>query len=510
VQVWQDLFPGRKKSLASKQYAFHMLLCLIDMGRLYATDEDEDEEASWEFDTVRARPSVDLSQGADFLSVHLADDTPNPTIRAPTSKVPVTLRMLFEDSDQPVEPLQISGLDTPISIPSSSLLPPPSVPALRGRNRSRSGATSPSEPEEDILTAKQPTFQFPPRSAVPRMTRKLSTADAHHDDDDDISTRDKHPPLGPGIPTDRHPPLGPGIPRDQHPPLGAGIPREPHPPLGVGIPRHPPLGPGIPSRQSPSQKSSRSSSPQSSPRLGGDIGHQEIEIPSFSGSSSQKDRPPPIVFSASSPTAPSPRPSLNRQRSKSSAIDPPGSLKSMQDWNFSSQSPSTFQFPPAGFAQPSTPPPLSAPPSRTHNRVSPTHASASTISTVSRMSHQFTHSLDAAAISRRYQTPASLPAPSPVMRSRSAAPYGDPPTPVMPTSNGPEAVVSQAIPRKPSMTRLASLPVMETVHTPSRPFARTERSGSLDTGPPVPGLKDVLKVTVLLYDFRGQSADIGH
>ena len=378
---------------------------------------------------------------------------------------------------------------------SPSLLPPPSVPAARGRNRSRSGAASPSEPEENVLTAKQPTFQFPPRSATPRTARKPSAVDACHDDDDTIPLRDGQPSFGSGIPSDKHPPLGPGIPRDQHPPLGAGIPRQPPPPLGVGIPRHPPLGPGIPSRRSPSRMSSRSSSPQPSPSLTEPL-YQEIEVPTFPGRTTQQDTPPPIVFSASSPTAPSPRQTLNRQRSKSSAVDSPGGvLKNMSDWNFPSQtpSPSTFQFPPPGFSQPDTPP-LSAPASRTHNRVSPTHASASTISTVSRTSHQFTHSLDASAIPRRYQPPVSLPTPPPVGRSRSAAPFGDPPTPGLPTSNGPEAVVQQSIPKKPSMTRLASLPVMETVNAPTRFFARPERSGSLDTGPPVPGLKDVLKV----------------
>lgn len=443
---------------------------------LNAAESDDDEEASWEFDTVRARPSLDLTQ-TDFLSANAntSDETPNPTIRPPASRVPPTLRMLFEDGDAPPEPITISGFDAPITpvAPSrASLLPPPSVPAARGRNRSKGGAASPIEEQEDVLTAKQPTFQFPPRAATPRTARKLSTADTR-EDDDSLSVRD----------------------------------------------RHPPLGPGIPSRRSPSRQSSRAPSPQSSPVRAGlrtESPYQEIEIPTLPEANLQKNTPPPIVFSMSSPdrsTAHESRPRMNRQRSKSNTVDSPPSFKTSHDWNIRSQS--TFQFPPPGFAQPSTPPPLSAPVTRTHSRVSPTHASVSTISTVSRTSHQFTGSLDASTSGRRYQPPGPvptgpLPTPPPVMRSRSAAPFGEPSWHTStPSSAGPEAAV-QAIPRKPSMTRLASLPVMETVQTPSKPwtFGRPERSGSLDTAPPLPGLRDVLKIPSLTSEHRLGISDL--
>lgn len=418
-----------------------------------------DEEATWDFNTVRARASIDASDSTDSLPVVLTDETPHPTIRPPTSKVPPTLRMLFEGSEDPSpgEPFKLPGFDTPIPVLSSSLLPPPSAgpSASRARGRSRSAVSS-QEPDDDVLTAKQPTFQFPPRSATPRTARKMTISDASHSDDDNLSVMDRHPPLGPGIPSSR----------------------------------------------SPTRPSSRSPSPLSSPVIDPqqpESPYQEIEIPNLGEASTvQSDTPPPIVFSASSPvqsTSQPNRPPINRQRSKSNAMDSPPSTRASQDW--SRPSPSTFQFPPPGFGYPSTPPPLSAPLTRTHNRVSPTHASASTISTVSRSSHQFTHSLDASTIQRRYQSPGSLPTPPPVLRSRSAAPFGDGNAyGVVSSSNGPEAVVLQSIPRKPSMTRLASLPVMETLHTPTRSFAfgRTERSGSVDTGPPMPGLKDVLKV----------------
>lgn len=424
--------------------------------------EEENNDGTWEFDTVRARPSLDDSRPLDFLSIATADDTPNATIRPPPSKVPPTLRMLFEDAGNPSEPFKFPGLDTPIPAAlTPSLLPPPSgTPAFRGRGRSRSAA-SPIESDDDVLTAKQPTFQFPSRSATPRTARKMTLVDDFHDDDDHLSFTERHPPLGPGIPSGR----------------------------------------------SPSRQSSRQPSPLSSPLLVAqqpEAESSEVVIPPLGDAPVvQKGVPPPIVFSASSPdrtTTQATRPPLNRGRSQSSAMDSP-SFMANHDWNFSSPSPSTFQFPPPGFSQPSTPPPLTAPVFKTHNRVSPTHASASTISTASRTSHQFTHSLDASVVPRRYQSPGSLPTPPPMARSRSAVPFGEPNSNGLgPSSNGPEAVILQAAPRKPSMTRLPSLPIMETIHTPTRQFTfgRVERSGSLDTGHPLPGLKDVLKV---IHDY---------
>lgn len=431
---------------------------MLTLARLKDSD-GEDNEGTWEFDTVRIRPSLDAQRPfADTLAAS-PDETSQGTVRPPTSSVPRTLRMLFEDTDKPPEPFTLPGLDAPI-VPSlnPSLLPPPGVPSSKGRNRSRSAASSAS-PDEDVLTAKQPTFQFPPRSATPRTARKLTLTDESHDEDGFSASE-----------------------------------------------RHPPLGPGIPSGRSPSRQSSRHPSPLSSPLLMNtslDDEVQEVVIPpGETPPALQKDGPPPIVFSASSPdkpNAPPTRPLLNRGRSQSSAVDSSPGFTANRDWNF--PSPSTFQFPPPGFSHPSTPPPLAAPAARTHNRVSPTHASASTISTVSRSSHQFTHSLDTSVVLRRSQVFGSLPTPPPVTRSRSAAPFGEPGSYSNPPSHGPEAAMLQSIPKKPSMTRLASLPVMETIQTPTKPFmfGRPERSGSVDTAPPLPGLRDVLRVMQCSY-----------
>lgn len=194
------------------------------------------------------------------------------------------------------------------------------------------------------------------------------------------------------------------------------------------------------------------------------------------------------------------RPFLNRQRSKSSAVESPTKFKTSRDWNFPPVR--DYQFPPVGFATDSgSVPPTGSPPMRVHSRLSSTHASASTVSSSaasSRSSHQFTQSLDASGMPHRLPSPVGLlPIPPPMLRSRSAAPFGDKiPEGFGPTSNGP-AGTPKSVAKKPSMTRMASLAVMETVQTPSRPFGRHNgaRSGSLgDADPPLPGLKDVLKV----------------
>ncbi len=427
--------------------------------RLQSVDDDR-EGAAWEFDTVRASSSIETSGSDDFLLSSTTDDTssPNPTIRPPPSKVPSTLRMLFENADTVMDPFKIPGFDALSSALNPSLLPPPSTHSTRGRGRSRS-ATSSSEHEEEVLTAKQPSFEFPPRVATP----KLSPSNGHAGSDElQPLHREQHPPLGPGIPVGG--------------PLGSDNSR----------PRSPRL-------------------PASYREVRSERGLPNIEIPPPDIGAMGKYNPtPPIVLSVSSPehsVGPRERAVINRQRSKSSAIDAvsPTGMKLQREWTFPSSN--DFRFPPSGNnSQPVTPPALPAAqsPHQTHNRISPTHASASTsISTSSRSSHQFTHSLDASVLPGRLPSPASLVTPSPVTRSRSATPYTESHGSAL---NDP-ANAQKLVTRKPSMTRLASVAVMETVQSssplPSRPFGRgrEERSGSVaDAFPPLPGLKDVLKV----------------
>ena len=158
---------------------------------------DDPGPAPWEFDTVRGNLSLDLHTTGD-TTTHATFDTassPNPTIRPPPSKVPSTLRMLFEDSDAPAEPLKLPGFDPPHASLTPGLLPPVSHP--RSRGRSCSAASHNDEHDEDILTAKQPTFEFPPRTSTPRATQNLTSLS---DVDDNNHAWEKLPPLGPGIP----------------------------------------------------------------------------------------------------------------------------------------------------------------------------------------------------------------------------------------------------------------------------------------------------------------------
>lgn len=394
--------------------------------------------------------------------------SPNPTIRPNQSKVPPALRMLFQDQAESSDTYQVPGFNGPA--PASSFLPLPLLAPPRGRGRSKSG-TSPqhSEQEEEVLTAKQPTFEFPPRASTPRSVSRQGG--------------------------------------DSDPFTDVGAPkRERLPPLGVGIPRA--QGPMVNS-ESPHEISATVSL----------FGASDTEIPRLEGGSvaasiladaaSSVDFSHPLDKLSARPS----RPTATRQRSKSNGIEPPDPPPSRHEWDFPSKE---FQFPPPGFTSDSALPAPSR--MKTHNRISPTHASASTVSSTansSRSSHQFTQSLDASVLPRRLPSPTSLmPTPPNMSRSRSAIPFGETSSEVRPNSNALSAL-PKPVPKKPSMTRLASVAVMETVQTPSRPYPRQREglNGSLsDIEPPLPGLKDVLKVMprctllIILTDW-GVSAD---
>lgn len=397
---------------------------------------------SWEFDTVRG-PSISGPPPETDPSAFVAEAaSPNPTIRPPPSKVPSTLRMLFEDGDSSSDPFTFPGFEAPARSFSPSLLPPMGPPPGRGRSRS---PVPQVEHEDEVLTAKQPTFEFPPRTSTPRTAGKTKLAQ-HNTNAEGSMSRDNFPPLGPGIPAGG----GSKINGSESP-----VPRY----REVRSER------GVPDIEIPT------------PRLG-QIARDETSTP-------------PIVFSASSPdqVAPRERATANRQRSKTSAAD--SFPKPHQEWSFPSTD--NFHFPPvnnSGNSSPSTALPAG---SSTHrHRASPSHESVSTLAS-SRSSHQFTQSLDASVLPRRMPSPGSLPTPPAIMRSHSATPSGSP------GFNGPSNG-QKLMSRRPSVTRQASVAVMEMVHSQYQPpkfFGRTreDRSGSLpDAGPPLPGLRDVLKV----------------
>ncbi|KAI0085126.1 hypothetical protein BDY19DRAFT_457360 [Irpex rosettiformis] len=376
--------------------------------------------------------------------------------------------MLFQNQESSNDPFNPPGLEPPPSV-SSLLTMPPLLPLPRGRTKTKSAASSqPGDQEEEVLTAKQPTFEFPPRSTTPRSVLKQDGSNALD------------------APSNGIVPI-----RERPPPLGAGIPRSTVPLIDT----------------EPINEVSVS------------IGLQEIsETDIFTPDNTNVVETPPaenaqLAILSSSPEKPSPRlgtPAMTRHRSKSSAVESFEPYSSRREWNFPSKE---FQFPPPGFTSDSAlPTPSSG--AKTHNRISPTHASASTISSTvnsSRSSHQFTQSLDASAIPRRLPSPVGLlPAPPNANRSQSATPFRDI-SPGFDLSSYGQLSSSNTVPKKPSMTRLASVAVMETVQTPSRSFSRNKenRSGSLsDAEPPLPGLRDVLKIPTVTSEHRLGMSDL--
>lgn len=141
---------------------------------------------------------------------------------------------------------------------------------------------------------------------------------------------------------------------------------------------------------------------------------------------------------------------------------------------------------------------------RGRDRASPTHLSTSSINIPSPISHHPTHSLDVplpSGIPRHQLSSGQTSGPPPLSRARSATPSTDSRAPDY--NVAPLAVGFQPPSKKPSLTRLASVAVMETmqmpVTPPMKPFASRGRSGSSNSGQSdvaLPGLKDVLKVSM--------------
>lgn len=124
---------------------------------------DDQTEAPWEFDTVRGKSDGNLlGDGESSLLVAPADDgSLNPTVRPNKSKVPPTLRMLFEDDST-----ETTQADFEATF--SHLSPATPVVGIPSRARGRSRSTAVPEPPGEALTARQPTFVFPPRASTPR------------------------------------------------------------------------------------------------------------------------------------------------------------------------------------------------------------------------------------------------------------------------------------------------------------------------------------------------------
>lgn len=484
--AWQHLFHGRRRK-SENESAYETLEILIPWRvlmriRIRDGSDLEEDENPWEFDTVRGRSTSSLGnfEPESALLTLLEDEAAGAqaTVRPPPTNVPATLRNLFDYGDPPPDSFPIPTFE----MPSEELMANHSLniasPPMRGRSPSR-GLTTPEPPGDDLRTAKQSAFVFPPRSSTPRSMSRGPDMD------------DTEPPPSP---LDRK--------RGRLPPLGPGIPR-------VAAP--------TPFNFNQEDSDSPFSKPISTYReVRSNRNVPNIEIPEVSPTDATVDSHPPIVLSTSSPErSTTNRPTASRKRSQSSTGGASAPSVSSTSRSRILATPD-FRFPPISplsssahddSASSSPLPTFSLP--HGHDRRSPTHSSISTISTISTTSsiHQASQSLDASILPKRLASPGgSLPTPPPIVRARSATAL-DPPSSFAAAQNSIIASTKSAL-RRPSLTRLGSAGILD---MPSRPFAKRgeERSGSpaessfsMSAGIPVPGLRDVLKVRILSYISR--------
>ena len=450
-----------------------------------------EEDNLWEFDTVRGRlfadpPSIDES----FLDTSIEDSPSTIRPRAPT-RLPSSLRGLFDDDSSSAEAdlfrpptLQVPGLRNTPSPPSSSS-PSPSPSRDRGAHKRVIAA----EHGDDLQTAKQANFAFPPRTSTPRNKSKLSASVP--------ASEDKDTPATFVAPKERPPP---GIPSTAMAMTSSSAVNDgPDRIRGNSSYRERSASRGLPNIEIP---------PPLPPDPNLDLAptNSPVTISSFNPDSS----------SQTSQISTSSRPPINRKRSQSSitGLASRTALANQHDRNLAV--PGDFQFPLPSNSESPFPFQTIYPLHSHHNKVSPSHASVSSTSSMSPSAHQTTYSLDVSAsglASRRLPPAGSLPVPPSMHRAHSTNAVSE--THASAADSKVPGSGTLAVSRRPSVSRQESVAVMEHVQSsfplapPSKPFARPvrDRSGSgssrLSDGNisaqslGLPGLKDVLKVSKL-------------
>lgn len=404
---------------------------------------------TWEFDTVRGPVSEALSA---LVNNDSSEPAPFATVRPSTAKLPTSLRVLFDnDEAAPPDPFRIPGFHGTPRNNAPSPIPTPSAAIAHSRDRSAiKRAMAQNNDSDDGPSLSKATFAFPAANS-----RARSRMDTHNTGTPDDSWDESNSSFSPS---------------EHHLPL-----------------RRPSMSNVSDEMDMSVSAETVQSSPFQTIRDRGTTGHLQ----------SAEDSPP-----AGETVLPI--------RTTSIRDESRNSVSSVQsgDHSFTFPQARDFQFPQtpvASTAHERLPESFGSPPGRrTHDRASPTHLSTSSINIPSPISHHPTHSLDMPSSSTisRHQ-PSSVPSsgPPPLSRARSATPSTDSRAPDY--NVAPLAVGFQPPSRKPSLTRLASVAVMETMQTmqmpmtpPVKPFARG-RSGSSNSGKSdvvVPGLKDVLKV----------------
>ena len=430
-------------------------LCLASPG------ESETDETPWEFDTVRGR-SFDAS-GLGTPQVTLCEDEASATVKQPSSKLPTSLRHLFDaDVTTAPDPFRIPGFnaasrDAVSSLPGSPVVPPsPATPFARDRAARR--ALRVENSFEDGPNLSTTPFAFPPRT-ITRAT-KAKVGVGLSPPDDEINTAPPYP---------------------GHPDKPSTLPIfSPSASETMGNESNSPVF--VPSKF-PGRRDLRLDS--SEPDLETSLQGSGFEVKLLT--TANDDGLPAdarLVPALSRRTPPS------RNRSQSTAQGP---AIPVQEQNL--PLPSDFHFP----QHSSSPDPASSGTGfRPRARMSPTRTDPSKVEP---SLHNPAHSLDA-RISSGYPLRPSPPSlvPPALGRSRSATPADDA---HQDTHAGPlpGGFKSQ---QRPSLHRLASLPVIEMPPTaPSaKPISKTVRgrsgnsAGGVGDLSGIPDLKDVLKVSL--------------
>lgn len=425
--------------------------CLIR----HSHEKSEPDENPWEFETVRGRSFDASGLGSQATP---SDDQASTTVRPPQSKLPTSLRHLFDnDVASAPDPFRIPGFsvtgkDAVSGLSGSPALPhSPATPLPVARDRAARRALR-VENSDDALNLSTAKFAFP--SLTASKATKANAGSNLPPPDDQVNPASPHP----------------GHVDRQTSGIGSSPVPVPVPSRLLG--RHDlRLDSGDPDLEISSQGS----------------GHEATLLATANDDGPLDARLSPAL-SRRSPSS--------RSRSQSTIQRPPSTT--ILDQN--PPLPSDFHFPP--YSSSSDPNQLvsSSPEVRHHARVSPTLAGAQ-ISL-----HNSAQSLDAriSAGSPRRLSPPSL-APPTLARSHSATPADDAPHDIHagPFSSG---VKRQ---RRPSLHRLASLTVLETppIAPPTRPWSKFGRgrsgnsAGGVGDLSVIPDLKDVLKVN-FFYTVR--------
>lgn len=405
------------------------------------------EDDRWEFDTVRASLSLE-SSGEDTRDVKLLGAVEDPSSTLSTvrpqaaSKVPVTLRMLFDT--EPDSPDIFRSAVPGVSRGDVSQIPPIAQSPVHNRTMGRAVE---DHTVDDLQTAKPSDFVFPPRTTTGRNKGNELFVEAKLEDKgkdklhfSKVLRKERLPPLGPGIPVGSAP-----VPRD---------------PVSGTSSDYPPLS-----------------------------DEESSSIPEFDQKSSVTAEP--LLFpelstpiTTMSPLSISEQRMKNRKRSQSSAAET--SSSTLRDRNFAASG--DFQFHRSSDMPTTESPVLSSftdAQAHLQRRRSPAHLKSISASSASSGTHQMSQSLDASSLPRHAETFETVLTSPLITRARSATAASDSPYPI-------------ALSRQASISRLATLGSIEvnsTTPVPLRPFARRDdRSGSPTDTHTVPGLKDVLKV----------------